>query len=73
MVHILTHLSSKLENVLYLLLNLPHNRIDTTRNVKDKTAMPQADLPDPDIILTDFLRREEFVSDPAGNSSLMSG
>lgn len=44
-----------------------------SRNVQCKTAMPQAELPDPDLIFEALLKREEFVPHPAGNSSLMFG
>src|SRR5258706_2050968 len=35
--------------------------------------MPQAELPDPDLIFEGLLRRKEFVPHPAGNSSFMFG
>src|SRR5258706_4154933 len=123
LVHILTHFSSKLEKVLYLLSNLPQNRVSQwleskvvmrlyndlrhppatyigdrydlreadgslnnvnlphigkaghaySRSVQGKTAMPQAELPDPDLIFEALLKREKFVPHPAGNSSLMFG
>jgi linoleate 10R-lipoxygenase len=44
-----------------------------SRNVQSKIAMPQAELPDPDLIFEALLEREGFVPHPAGNSSLMFG
>lgn len=57
-------------------VNLPHigkAGHAYTRSVQGKTAMPQSELPDPDLIFEALLKRERFVPHPAGNSSLMFG
>ena len=57
-------------------VNLPHigkAGHAYSRNVQGKASMPQAELPDPDLIFEALLKREKFVPHPAGNSSLMFG